>query len=95
MDTSLLHPGDRIMIRSPLESNLAISATVIDFGMEAGRPVIDYADDDGNERWAYDYQVEPAIVQPTGRELLGIAFAVLLIVVALYAELAFVAGGGW
>jgi hypothetical protein len=95
MDTSLLRRGDHIMVRNSLGCEPSISAIVIDFGMEAGRPVIDYADEEGNERWAYDYQVEPAIAPPTARELTSIALIVLIGFIAIYAELAFVTGGGW
>lgn len=95
MNTTLLHPGDRIVVRNTLGTGPAISAVVIDFGMEAGRPVIDYADEEGNERWAYDYQVEPDVSAPTTRELLSIALIVFFGFIAIYAELAFVTGGGW
>lgn len=92
MDTTLLHPGDRIMVRAAWGAEPPVSVTVLRLGMEAGRPVVDYLDDDGSERWAYDYQVDPDIAAPTPREIALLALIVLGGFIGIYILLAFWVG---
>jgi len=93
MDTTLLHPGDRIMVRGAWGAEPIVPATVLRLGMEAGRPVVECLDDDGNERWAYDYQVEPDEAAATPLEIAGLALIVLGGFIGIYVLLALWTGG--
>jgi len=85
MDTTLLHPGDRITVRDTWGAEPSVPAT--------GRPVVEYLDDDGSELSAYDYQVEPDDAAATQWELAGLTMIVLGGFIGIYVLLAFWTGG--
>lgn len=56
-------PGDTVIVRGGFGREPAERVTIISTGVECGRPVIDYFDRKGRERWAYFDQIE-GIIEP-------------------------------